>query len=309
MKQSHLRECREDSSDLTCSVFAHEVANSLHAISAVASSMQRHLYETGRVDKATGELLRLVTQEIDRMTLLLKNFRSFQFFSLDLRPTSLAPLIEDCLALELSEAARRRIRIERNVPTGLPLIMADGAKLKQVFLNLYANGFEAMRDGGILTVGASEVEGNVCLDVSDSGEGIPEDMQIFEPFVTSKPHGTGLGLAVSRWIVLAHGGSISYTSKPEEGTIFHLAFPISRSSSRLRPRAEKYSPELRRSTGGLGGRMFMSYSSGRQLGQSRMQSFLVVHRLAELGSNRSASDAACRCSATRAMVMQSRHPS
>ena len=230
-----LRECREDSSDLTCSVFAHEVANSLHAISAVASSMQRHLYETGRVDKATGELLRLVTQEIDRMTLLLKDFRSFQFFSLDLRPTSLAPLIEDCLALEFSEAAQRRIRMERNVPTGLPLIMADGAKLKQVFLNLYANAFEAMRDGGILTVGASEVEGNVCLDVSDSGEGIPEDMQIFEPFVTSKPHGTGLGLAVSRSIVLAHGGSISYTSKPGQGTIFHLAFPISRSSSRLRP--------------------------------------------------------------------------
>lgn len=226
MEQSHLKERSHDSSDLTCSVFAHEIGNSLHGISAVASCMERHLYETGRVDKATGELLRLVTQEIDRMTLLLEDFRSCQFFSLDLRPTSLAPVIEDSLGLESGEALQRGICIERNVPSGLPLIMADAAKLKQVFLNLYANAFEAMRDGGILTVGASEVEGNVCLDVSDSGEGIPENMQIFEPFVTNKPHGTGLGLAIVKWIVLAHGGEISYSSKPREGSIFHLSFPV-----------------------------------------------------------------------------------
>jgi signal transduction histidine kinase len=64
------------------------------------------------------------------------------------------------------------------------------------------------------------------LDISDSGEGIPEGIQIFEPFVTNKPHGTGLGLAVVKWIVLAHGGTISYKSNLGEGTIFHLCFPI-----------------------------------------------------------------------------------
>lgn len=234
MEQSQLKECSDDSSDLTCSVFAHEIGNSLHGISAVTDCMERHLYQIGHADKATGELLRLVTQEIDRMTLLLEDFRSFQFFRLDLRPTSLANVIQDCLALKASEASRRSIGVECHIPSDLPLIMADAAKLKQVFLNLYTNAFEAMRDGGILTVRTVEGEDKVCLDIADNGEGIPAGMDIFEPFVTSKPHGTGLGLAVSRWIVLAHGGSISYTSKPEQGTIFHLAFPISRSSSRLR---------------------------------------------------------------------------
>jgi signal transduction histidine kinase len=104
--------------------------------------------------------------------------------------------------------------------------MADAAKLKQVFLNLYKNAFEAMHDGGILTVSAMERQQTVCVDIRDSGEGIPEGMQIFEPFVTDKPYGTGLGLAVVKWIILAHGGTISYTSKAGEETVFHLSFPI-----------------------------------------------------------------------------------
>ena len=225
--QSQLKEeCSRQSGDLTCSVFAHEVANSLHCISAVTSCMRRHLYQTGRVDPLTGESLRLVTQEIERLTLLLADFRSSQVFSLDLRPTSLAGVIQDCLKLESSEARQRRIHVDCKLPTDLPLIMADAAKLKEVFLNLYTNAFDAMGDGGVLTVAASELQGKLCVAISDSGNGIPEGMQIFEPFVTDKPHGTGLGLAIVRRIILAHGGEISYSSKLGEGSMFHLSFPI-----------------------------------------------------------------------------------
>lgn len=226
MEEARRKEDSPDRGDLLCSVFAHEIANSLHSISAVANFMEQHLYETGHVDEPTGESLRIVTEEIKRLTLLLEDFRSSRLFNLDLQPTSWATVIEDCLALQSSEATQRRIRIECNVPLDLPLIMADAAKLKQVLLNLLTNAFEAMRDGGILSVKAIECEQNVCLDISDSGEGIPEGIQIFEPFVTNKPHGTGLGLAVVKWIVLAHGGTISYKSNLGEGTIFHLCFPI-----------------------------------------------------------------------------------
>ena len=218
----------QTSGELLSSVFAHEIANSLHGISALVCSMELHFHKTGHVDKPTGELLRLITEEIARLTLLLEDFRSSRLFSLDLQPTSLAAVIEDCLALECNEAAQRGIRIECNFPLDLPPIMADTARLKQVFLNLYTNAVDAMPDGGTLAINAMEREGTACLDVSDSGEGIPEDLQIFEPFVTHKLHGTGLGLAVVKWIVLAHGGTISYTSSAAEGTIFHLAFPISR---------------------------------------------------------------------------------
>ena len=235
MAETCLRQYSQDPGQLLCSVFAHEIANSLQVVSAVAGSMERHLCKIGRVDTPTGQSLRLIAEEIDRLTLLLNDFRSFQLFSLDLEPTSLANVIEDCLALKASEATQRSIGVDCNVPLDLPPIMADAAKLKQVFLNLYSNAFDAMPDGGILTVRTMEGEEKVCLDIADNGEGVPAGMDIFEPFVTSKPHGTGLGLAVSRWIVLAHGGAISYTSKPGQGTTFHLAFPISRSSSRLRP--------------------------------------------------------------------------
>jgi two-component system sensor histidine kinase HydH len=191
--------------------------------------MEQHLYETGHVDKPTGESLRLVTAEIKRLTLLLEDFRSSRLFSLNLQPTSLAAVIQDCLALESCDAAQRGIRIECSIPLDLPLIMADAAKLKQVFLNLYTNAVDAMRDGGILSVKAMEREEKLCLEISDTGGGIPEGLQIFEPFVSHKPHGTGLGLAVVKWILMAHGGTIGYASKPGKGTIFQLSFPIHRS--------------------------------------------------------------------------------
>lgn len=134
------------------------------------------------------------------------------------------------MALESSEATHRGIHIECDVRLDLPLIMADTAKLKQAFWNLYNNAVDAMGDGGTLSVRAMERDEKLCLEISDSGAGIPEGMDIFAPFVTNKPQGTGLGLAVTKWIVLAHGGTVSYKSKPGEGTIFHLSFPIRRSN-------------------------------------------------------------------------------
>jgi signal transduction histidine kinase len=224
--ESSRNQCSENPGDLLCSVFVHEVANSLQIISAAVSLMERDFCKACCGDNTGVESVRLVMKEIDRLSLLLSDFRSSRSFSLDLKPTSLTSVIEDCLALEFSQATQRHIRIQCNLPLGLPLIMADAAKLKQVFLNLYKNAFEAMHDGGILTVSAMERQQTVCVDIRDSGEGIPEGMQIFEPFVTDKPDGTGLGLAVVKWIILAHGGTISYTSKPGEETVFHLSFPI-----------------------------------------------------------------------------------
>jgi len=68
----------------------------------------------------------------------------------------------------------------------------------------------------------------MCLDILDSGEGIPEGVQVFAPFVTTKARGSGVGLFVAQQITSAHGGTIGYTSKKGEGTTFHLAFPIGR---------------------------------------------------------------------------------
>lgn len=224
MEEPLRKENSQHPGELLCSVFTHEMANSLHNLWSVITVMQQRLHQNGHFDQPTGDSLRLLTEEINRLVLLLQDFRSHRLFSLHLEPTSLAGVIKDCLALESAKAAQCRIRIESDISSNLPEIIADPAKLKQVFLNLYTNALEAMPDGGIFTVKAFELEERVCVYLSDTGPGIPQGMQIFDPFVTNKPHGTGLGLAIVKWIVLAHGGRISYSSKPAEGTVFHLVF-------------------------------------------------------------------------------------
>lgn len=214
----------QDPGKLLHSMFTHEMANSLQNLWSVITVMQQRLHQNGHADQPTSDLLRILTEEINRLVLLLQDFRSHRLFSLHLEPISLLDVIKDCVALESGKAAQCRIRIDCEIPPNLPQIIADPAKLKQVFLNLFGNALEAMPDGGIFTVKAFELEGTVCVYVSDTGPGIPEGMQIFEPFVTNKSNGTGLGLAIVKWIVLAHGGKISYSSKPSEGTAFHLVF-------------------------------------------------------------------------------------
>lgn len=231
MDHSFREEYPQDPAELLCSVFTHEVANSLHLICSLLGVMGECLKKNGHVDQPVGNSLRLMTQEMNRLVLLLEDFRSSRLFSVYLEPTSVAGVIEDCLALESAKTVQSGIRIERDIASNLPRVLADPAKLKQVFLNLYTNAVEAMPDGGTFTVKAFELDGAVCISLSDTGHGIPEGMQIFEPSVTNKPKGTGLGLAIVKWIVLAHGGTVSYTSTPGEGTTFNLVFRSARHES------------------------------------------------------------------------------
>ena len=217
-------------------ILGHGVADRLDHVSATVRSLGRYSYDREiRIDEALDGLLRPLTEEIHRVALLLDNFRSLEVVNLDIKPTSFAALVKDCLVLESVKTARGRTRIEYEVPLGLPVVMADEAKLKQVILNLCKNAIEAMPDGGTVTVRAYTSPGEVCLDIRDRGEGISDDIQVFAPFMSSKACGSGIGLFVSRRIVCAHGGTISYTSTKGEGTTFHLALPIdhNRHSRRL----------------------------------------------------------------------------
>ena len=116
--------------------------------------------------------------------------------------------------------------VEQNLPTDLPLVMADRDKLKQVLLNLCKNAFEAMPEGGTLTVRLHNFGEHITLEVADTGMGIPAGVDIFEPFVTTKSEGTGLGLPIVRQIVVAHSGTLTYTSEPSKGTTFTVTLPL-----------------------------------------------------------------------------------
>jgi signal transduction histidine kinase len=103
--------------------------------------------------------------------------------------------------------------------------MADKEKLSRVLMNLCKNAIEAMPKGGKLGLRCYMREKNMVLEVEDTGCGIPNDVNIFEPFVTSKPRGWGLGLSIVRQIVSAHNGEIEYKSEDGRGTIFKIYLP------------------------------------------------------------------------------------
>ena len=117
------------------------------------------------------------------------------------------------------------IEIQTSLAPNLPVISIDGDKVKQALLNLVKNAGEAMPQGGRITIDAFMANNVVIVEITDTGEGIPLDIDAFEPFVTTKKEGTGVGLVIVRQIVIAHGGKISYRSKPGEGTTFRLELP------------------------------------------------------------------------------------
>jgi PAS domain S-box-containing protein len=137
-------------------------------------------------------------------------------------------VIGEMLVLLRREAERHSVTMRTESARDLPLVRADRVQLQQVLMNLMVNGIEAMAGkGGELVIRTGLQERNVAVAVSDSGVGIPADRleQIFSAFVTSKPEGTGMGLAISRTIVELHGGRLWAESRPGCGATFHFTLP------------------------------------------------------------------------------------
>ena len=128
-----------------------------------------------------------------------------------------------------SEANEYAVSICPDLAAGLPKITADRVQLQQVLMNLMLNGIEAMKEtGGVLTVKTGRGEaGQVLISVSDTGVGLPAGRadEIFNAFFTTKPQGSGMGLAISRSIVESHGGRLWATSHDGRGATFHFNLP------------------------------------------------------------------------------------
>lgn len=123
----------------------------------------------------------------------------------------------------------RHITIDLQKTSPIPVIKAVGTKLRQLFLNLIRNASDAIEtEGHIFCTIQSDGE-SVTFTISDTGNGIPSEYQddLFEPFITHKQEGTGLGLPICRRIVCAHKGTISFKSKSGEGTTFKIVLPVS----------------------------------------------------------------------------------
>ncbi len=204
---------------------AHEIRNPLSSIKGFATYFKER-YRSVPEDQETADIM---IQEIDRLNRVVGQLLEFAKPVVVLKEnTDISSLIRDSLKLVEKQAKEKSIKIQTNnseVVKGT----VDTDRLSQVMLNLYLNAIESMEDGGTLSVDLlnDDEENRIMIKVSDTGKGIDNKclQNIFDPYYTTKPAGTGIGLAVVHNIVDAHNGEIKVESKPGQGSVFTVSFP------------------------------------------------------------------------------------
>ena len=215
---------------------AHEIKNPLAGIKVSIEVLTAEL-ELEQEDK---EVFKRIIDEINRIETLLKNLLSYampptpQFVSTDVNKMIESAIKAAAFSLkspsQKTHAKRRKdIRFVRELSETLPPILADGAQLQQVMLNLLLNAIYAVHEAGSISVKTEETAGgSIRIVVSDTGKGVDEAeiQKLFQPFFTTKPKGTGLGLSICKRLVEQHNGSIEAVRNPDRGLTFSIELPI-----------------------------------------------------------------------------------
>jgi len=212
----------------TAAKIGHELANPLNGMSLTIQLLEQRLSrQPNPPDSQVTVTVQRLKNEISRLNQLAGQFRTISRRErYNFQPTELAALIDDVIKIQTPHFARLNVQIEHCIPTDPPIVNVDRDKIKQALLNLVKNAGEAMPGGGTINIEASATEDGVFIDITDTGTGIPLDIDAFEPFLTTKKDGTGIGLVIVRQVVVAHGGKISYRSRPGEGTTFRIELPV-----------------------------------------------------------------------------------
>lgn len=210
---------------------AHEVRNPLNSIALQLSVLERRVAPlpaplAGQVK----ELVGVIREEVKRLDNLVGDFLQFSRSNrVQYRPTSLDALVDEVTRLLRPEARAAGVSLRRErMGAALPDLRVDPEKMKQVVINLVRNSIEAMPDGGAIQVATGLLDGRALLVVKDTGPGLPEGLDVFQLFVTTKARGTGLGLSIAQQIVLEHGGEIVASSEPGNGATFTVSLEVER---------------------------------------------------------------------------------
>jgi two-component system sensor histidine kinase PilS (NtrC family) len=209
---------------------AHEIKNPLASISGSAQV----LAAGGSFDDKGRRLLHILVDESRRLSGILDGFLAYtRPKRSDFTPCDVSAMLRDCIALlGRSDEHRDGHRIRLELPDSL-ILEGEEQLLRQIFWNLSRNALQAMPGGGELTIAGERRDGSVVLRWRDNGTGMTEDVrrQAFEPFVTTRPGGTGLGLAVVYAAVAEHGGTVAIDSAPGRGTIVTVELPVHREAA------------------------------------------------------------------------------
>ena len=204
---------------------AHEIRNPLSSLKGFATYF-RERYRENPADRETADVM---IAEVDRLNRVIGQLLEFaRPMTMTKVPTSLPMVLRHALKTVEGQARKQGIAIETDFPAQIGEVPLDADRISQVFMNLFLNALAAMEAGGTLRVSlARQDERTVRISVSDTGAGIrKEDLpRVFDPYFTTKPSGTGLGLPIIQKIVEAHGGQISLTSEPGQGTTATVLLP------------------------------------------------------------------------------------
>jgi len=209
--------------ELTAGV-AHEVRNPLGIIRASVQLMEEAECSRERVTSAA----QVIKQEIDRLDGVIKALLDFgRPARPTMRPVALSQVLADVVIFSRTFAGRARVKLVERYAEDVPEVMADPEQLKQVVVNLVSNAVQSMDRGGTLTIETGHEDGFVFMRFTDTGRGIEPDMlsKIFDPFMSTRADGTGLGLTIVHRIVDEHDGRIEVTSEKGAGTAFTVWLP------------------------------------------------------------------------------------
>jgi two-component system sensor kinase FixL len=211
------------------SALAHELNQPLSAIANYMKGSRRLL--EGRADEQSGmvrDAMDKAAEQSLRAGQIIRRLRDFVARGeSERRVESIKKLVEEASALALVGAKDQGVRVLFRLDPAVDLVLADKVQIQQVILNLMRNAIEAMEESDrrelVLSISPTS-SGVVDISVADTGSGIADDIMphLFQPFITSKRHGMGVGLSISRTIIEGHGGRIWAESNPGGGTVFHF---------------------------------------------------------------------------------------
>ena len=205
---------------------AHEIRNPVMTIGGFAQRIKRELGENPRVEK----YIDIVTEEANRLERLVRQVREFaDVQSPTFRPENVQKAFEEILRTFSPLAKKQGVKLLADINQDLPMMEIDLPQLVLAINNTMENALESMPKGGTLTLRVKRQERHLMIAVEDTGCGIPKEQldAVYDPFVTSKPRGAGLGLTLVHQVIMNHRGDIKVTSEVGKGTTVTIRLPVS----------------------------------------------------------------------------------
>src|SRR5437879_2026157 len=208
---------------------AHELKNPLAGLRLYARHLEQRLDRNS--DTESADLARKITSSIDHLAAIVSEITAFgRPPELHRAPTALAPLIDECITLAQARCPSEQVEIARTYDAAAPDAMLDARELRKAFLNLILNALEALGGQGRLsiTTQCAADRKSITIAIDDDGPGMNEETltRLFDLFFTTKPEGTGLGMAIARSVVDLHGGELTVQSALGNGTRVRIRLPF-----------------------------------------------------------------------------------